>query len=496
MLRRALIVLAAIVLLVLLAAAGAAYWVLSGDGVRLALERQASAWLGQPVRIESVSAGFLPVPAIHLSNVRVGEPARLTLADIDLRAPLRPLLRRQIEDAEIVVSSSRIEMPLPFAMPAATPTASTTPAAALQLVSIRSIALRDVTLVSRGKTIVVSGDAALRGNELTIARLDASSGGTKLQAEGIVALDPRVDAKLRVRADRIDADELLALANAFSPPPAGRAANASRRAPVRIAARVSAARGTAAGVEMRNLATDLQVDGGQVSLSPVSFQVFGGDYQGSLAATLNDVIAATLRSRVTNIDVAELATFGGVPGAITGRLTGAATFSGRGADFAAILRGVRGNGTGTIANGTIQRLNLVRTVVLFFGRPAPDQSPASDRFDRLDVRFSLADQVVRAEALALHSADADIVGDGTLSLESKALDGKADVSLSEELSKQAGTDLIRYTREDNRVVLPATIGGRLGAPHLGIDAGAAVKRGLRNEINRRLGNLLDRLGNR
>jgi uncharacterized protein involved in outer membrane biogenesis len=495
--RRVLVVLAATLLLVLLIAGGTAYWFLSGDGVRLALERQASNWLGEPVRIESVRLGIVPIPAIHLANVQVGEPARLTLAAIDLRAPLRGLLRRQIEDAEIVVSRSRIEMPLPFArQPSSTTTATATTSTPLQLISIRSIALRDMTLVSRGRTIAVSGDAVLRGNQLTVTRLDASSGATRLHAEGIVALERRVDAQFRVRADRIDADELLALANAFSSPSTSRASNPTSRLPIRIAARVSAARGTAAGIDMSNLATDLQVDGSQVSLSPVSFQAFGGQYQGSLATTLGDTLAATLRSRVTNIDVAELAAFGGVPGSITGRLTGAATFSGRGADFAGVLRNVRGDGTATISNGTIEHLNLVRTVILFFGRPAPDQSPSSDRFDRLDARFSLADQVVRADALSLHSTDAEIVGDGTLSLETKALDGHADISLSEELSKQAGTDLYRYTREGSRVVLPATIGGRLGAPRLGIDATAAVKRGLRNEIQRRLGGLLDRFGNK
>jgi len=495
--RRVLLWLSAIALVVVLAAAGAAYWFFSGDGVRLALERQASAWLGQPVRVESVSGRLVPVLAIHLSNVRVGEPARLTLADIELRAPVRALLNRRIEDAEIIVSRSRVDMPLPFAMPGSTATPASAPVAApVQLVSVRSISIRDVTLVSRGRAIAISAEAALRGSELTFNRFDASSGATRLDASGLVTLQPRIDAQFRVRADRIDADELFALANAFSPPPAARRATSASGPPARIVARVSAAQGTVAGVAMQNLATDLQVDGGQVSLSPMSFQVFGGKYEGALAATLGDVLSTTLRSRATNIDVSQLATFGGVEGAITGRLTGAATFSGRGTDFAAVMRTARGEGTAALTDGTIQRLNLVRTVILFFGRPAPNQTPVSDHFDRLDARFSLADQVVRADALALHSADADIVGNGTLSLDSKNLDGRADISLSEDLSKQAGTDLYRYTREGNRVVLPATIGGRLGSPRLGIDAAAAVKRGLRNEINRRLEGLLDRFGNR
>jgi hypothetical protein len=40
-------------------------------------------------------------------------------------------------------------------------------------------------------------------------------------------------------------------------------------------------------------------------------------------------------------------------------------------------------------------------------------------------------------------------------------------------------------------LLPATIGGTLGSPPVSIDAAAAVQRGLKNELQRRLGDLLD-----
>jgi len=65
--------------------------------------------------------------------------------------------------------------------------------------------------------------------------------------------------------------------------------------------------------------------------------------------------------------------------------------------------------------------------------------------------------------------------------------------LSEKLSAQAGTDLIRYTREGNRVVLPTTLGGSLEHPSVNIDAKAALQRGIRNETERRLKGLLDGL---
>jgi len=158
------------------------------------------------------------------------------------------------------------------------------------------------------------------------------------------------------------------------------------------------------------------------------------------------------------------------------------------------LKSARGMGTATIANGAIRRLNLVRTVVLFFGRPAADTTEGTDQFERIDTSFTLANQILRAEPLSLRSRDADIVGSVTLNVDSQALDGMADLSLSEELSKQAGTDLIRFTREGNRVVLPARFGGTIAAPRLTIDAAAATKRGLRNEVDRRLKGFLEGFG--
>jgi hypothetical protein len=177
---------------------------------------------------------------------------------------------------------------------------------------------------------------------------------------------------------------------------------------------------------------------------------------------------------------------------VTGRLSASGTVNGRGADVGSMLEAARGNGSATIVKGTVSRLNLIRTVVLFFGRPEPNAAPGADSFDRMQATFSLAQQTITASEFSMRSPDADIDGQGSLSLASKTLDGAAELRLSEALSKQAGTDLVRYTREGNRVLLPARISGTLSAPRLTIDAAAAAKRGLRNEIERRIRGLFNR----
>jgi hypothetical protein len=113
---RRLIVAALAAAAVLIVVAGAwAYWFFSGDGFRRALEAQSAAWIGAPVHIGAARAQFLPRIAVQLRDVRVGDPARLTLDDVELAADLRPLLAGRLENADVRVSDSRIDMPPPFA---------------------------------------------------------------------------------------------------------------------------------------------------------------------------------------------------------------------------------------------------------------------------------------------------------------------------------------------------------------------------------------------
>lgn len=495
MVRRLLLLTAAAVVLLIVAAAGAAYWFFGRDGFRSALEAQASSWIGQPVRIGAARAQFLPRLAIQLSDIRVGEPAQLTLDDVELASDLRPLVGGRIENADVRISGSRIDMPLPFGLPqdgagSATPERSTEPA--VRIVSVRTITLRSVRLRSREREIVVSADSSYDGNALTLRRFIAESGGTTLNAAGVVNLLPRVDAHLKASANRLDVDELIALAAAFAP---ASAETTQRSGPApRIAATIAAEQATAAGVQVRNFATDLTHDGDAVTLKSLRLELFGGRYEGAISARLGKLLTARIESKITDLDVAQLAAFGGAADTISGRLSGAGTFTGSGSDFAQLLHEARGSGTATIVNGAIRRLHLVRTVVLFFGRPAPDAGAGTDAFERLDVGFSLSNRVIRADRFSSHSADADMAGAGTLNLSTAALDGRVNVTLSEALSAQAGTDLIRYTREGNRVVLPAAIGGTLEMPRLTIDVAAAAQRGIRNEAERRIKGLLDGFG--
>ena len=486
----ALAFLAAIVLVV----AGAAYWLFSGDGIRLALESQASRWLGQPVRIASANGQLFPRLGIQLQDVRIGEPLKMRLADVEVSTSLRALFSRRVEDADVRISDSRIELPLPIGSAdsgsgGSEPSSSAGAIPPIEIVSVRTIALRDVVLASRGREIAVSADAALNGSDLRLARFVASSGQTNLDASGTIALGTPLEARLEVSANRLDVDELLVLASAFLPENAASSGASSAGGSARVSAHITADAARAASVDVSKFSTDLLVDNERITLEPLRFNLFGGTYDGVLRATVGDALDVRLTSNVAKVDVAQLAAFGGVPDTITGVLTGNATVAGRGSDLTAVFRSARGTGSASIVDGTIKRLNLIRTIVLFFGRPEPGAAPGADAFDQIQAKFSLAEEVVNAQEFTMRSPDADIDGQGSLSLASKSLEGGAELRLSEALSKQAGTDLVRFTREGNRVLLPARISGTLAAPRITIDAAAAARRGLRNEVERRLRDL-------
>jgi uncharacterized protein involved in outer membrane biogenesis len=493
-LRRLLIVTLAVVLVL----AAAAYWFFSGDGVRSALEQQASAWLGQPVRIADASVSFLPRLGVRMEEVTVGDPPRVTFGRVDLSTGIRALFSRRIEDAEVTLSRSRVEMPLPFALPvssAARGVADASAAAAeepaVDVVSIRAITVRDVVVASRGREIALSADSTLNRNQLVISSFSARSGQTELSASADVELGERITARIKATANQLEFEDLLALAAAFT---ANSGTAPATGTPMEITASITAPRARLAGVDLARFEASLLTDGTEVRIEPLKFDIFGGRYDGWFDVAFGERLEVRAGAGVSNVDVAQLAAHGGIPDTITGRMFGSGRFAARGREMSDVLAALRGVGEVTLSEGTIRNLDVVRTVVLFFGRPASDRPPANgERYQSIGATFALADQSVRSDDLTLHTPDFDVFARGTLALSTKAIAARGELVLSEALSGQAGTDLYRFTASNRRIILPATITGTLSEPRVRIDAAAAARRGLQNEVERRLQDLFERV---
>ena len=203
------------------------------------------------------------------------------------------------------------------------------------------------------------------------------------------------------------------------------------------------------------------------------------------------------RGTFENLDVPALVAFAGSPGSLTGRLAGTVALSAAGVEPLDAIRRARGSARVVITDGKMPGLDIVRSVVLAFGRPSGERPAGSgEAFTRLAASLAVGGQVLSTSDLTLASRDLDVTGKGTLSLASQAVDLHADVMLSRELSAQAGRDLYRVAREGERIVLPARISGTVASPTVFVDVSAALQRALRNRAEDEVKSFLDRLGKR
>ena len=484
-------------LVLLLLVAGVLYFsagrILGSDLVRSALEQQLSTYLGHPVRIGRISAVVFPRVAIDLGDVAVGEPVALRLGRVRISTGLRPLLSRTVEDAEVLLAQGEVRLPLALDLfPAAPPSA--VPAEPAMIVrSVRAIELRQITLVVGAQSWSTDADCTVQGDQLTVSRLAARSGVTRLEGAGQLSSMSRSEGRFTVAANPLDLDELIAFGSALSRPTPGPRTATSSFGPISVA--LTSPAGRIATYDFRDLETSATLRDSAISLAPLRVSALGGRFDGRLDVdTRNPVPALKLTGRVDGLNVVEVLKMAGGGGGLTGTLGGSVSLSASGTDSAALLRTARGTVAAAITNGTMPGLDLVRPIILAFGKPsgAPPAGSGST-FSRLGGTFALAGGTVSSDDISMSSRDFDTRGSVTVTLAGGALAARGDVVLSNELTAQSGTDLRRYAQEDGRVVVPARIGGTLQQPTVALDVASAMRRALGNELQRRTKSLFDGL---
>jgi uncharacterized protein involved in outer membrane biogenesis len=427
---------------------------LSPEFIRAQVQQQLSARLGQPVTIGDVSVSVLPSPSIDLHVVYIGNPWEARLGRVRVSTGLRALLSRRVEDAEVLVEDAQVRWPLSISSkgPAVGGAADGSPG--VTIASIRRITFRNVTLLTALPPIVIDLDASLNGDRLDISRLTTQSGQTRIEGEGAITSVARLEGQFRAKG-----------ALSF------------------------------AGYTARDLAATMSVSPRGLSLSPLAFGMFDGTFNGRLDV---DLVGAApqvrLQGSVAHVDVADVMKDTASKGGITGRLAGSLSLAGSGADGAALLHSGHGTFTAKVTDGTLPYIDIVRPVVLAFGKPSgatPGGSGSS--FSTLGGSFGIARGTLTTDNLDLEARDFSGRGRTSLQIESGAVDAHLDVLLSQELTAQSGTDLRRYAAENGRVVLPATVGGTLTHPSVFVDPAAAARRALTNEVQRKAKSLLNGL---
>jgi uncharacterized protein involved in outer membrane biogenesis len=519
-------ILAGFVVLVVIAAVAVfvrARSVLGQDGVRGAVAAQLSNALGQPVSIDALDWSVYPRVTISLQGVRIGDPVRIETRTLDVATSLGALFRRRIEHASVLLDGARIELPLPD-LPATGPAAAPGEAGAgapsappVEIVSIDDITLRGVEIVSGGRTLRGDVEVALQGSGLLVRRITLAADGMAVDMSGEIANLSGPVGNLTVKAGALDFNQLMAFAAEFSAgaglqaagsasgsPASAPSASATGEGPgMNLVVAIEAERATFGTLALSDLAGRMQATDENLMLDPVSFGVFGGRYEGVLTLVPGDTPAFSLEAALSGVDVASAMAFAGHPGLVTGTLSGTLDLAGRGLDATQATDTARGTLRVDVIDGIVSNLGLVRAIVIATSmRARANLSGAAasrdEPFTRLGGTLAIADGSARTTDLRFESRDLDLTASGSVALDGSAIDLRGQVQLSEELTREGGTDLARYTSDQGRVTLPATITGPAASPSVRIDIGAMAGRAIRNRaaeeakkaIGRGLGGLL------
>ena len=488
--------------------------VLAQDSVRTAIAARLTQALGQPVSIGGIGASIYPRVAVDLYNVTIGPQANIRVNSLRIGTDFRALLSRRIEHGSMRLTGARIQLPLPAfapASPGTAPSSASAHTAPVEIGSIDEIVLSGVDIVSGGRMLHGDIDVVPQGNGVLVRKILLDADNANVDITGRITDLAGPTGELTVKSGALDLSRLLAFVSDFSThagigaaasaPSSTKPAASTGASSMDVAVTVDAARATLGGLVLDKLSGRARITADGMALQPIAFGIFGGRCEGSLALTLGAVPGFRLKARLSGIDVDAVTRAAGSPNTITGRLSGDIDVSGRGLDAASIAKSARGTLHMDIANGVVKNLGLIQAVVLATSMRAGSLSQSTngardEPFTRLGGTLTIANGEGTTRDLQFEAKDLSVALTGGVRLDGSAVDLKGRAQLSEALSQQAGRDLVRYTQEQGRVTLPATIDGPAQNLHVRIDAADVAKRALVNraheELTKSLGKLLRR----
>jgi len=502
-------VLLALLVLVIVVSGALFFWarsILATDTVRTAISSQLSKSIGQPVAIGGIDASIYPRVTLSLENVEIGKPARITVKTLHVGTNFSALLSRRIEHASMKLSGARIDLPLPAfntgSSTTATPAggASGSSSSPIEIVSIDEVTFNDVDIVSGGRTLHGDVEVVPQGKGVLVRKVALKADDATINITGDIKDLDGPTGELTIKAGALNVDSLMRFVSDFSSAsglaPAGTAGTAEAGTPaaarpskMNLAVSVEADRATMGELKLDKLAGKARITDAGVNLDPASFGVFGGRYEGSLALSLGAVPDFHLKARISGVDMAAATAFAGSPNTLTGKLAGQIDLTGRGLDAPGVMKTARGTTKIEITNGTIKNLGLIQSVVVATSgrsdtKSASGSGSKDEPFTRMGGTLNIAGGSASTQDLKLESKDLLLDAAGAVRLDGSVINLAGQVQLSDELTKQAGHDLVKYTADSSgRVTLPATITGSSENPQVLIDVGSMAKRAVTNKAN-------------
>jgi uncharacterized protein involved in outer membrane biogenesis len=468
------------------------------DAVRIALAAQISSAVGQPVTIDSISAGLYPRVTVNLGGVSIGQPPRIRAQTLRLGTDFRALLSRTIEHGSIRVDGARVELPLPPLGTNGESAAAGESSWPVTIASIDEVVLNGVEIVSGGRTLGGRVEAVPHEHGVTLRQIALTAEDTSIEGTGEISDLSGPVGEIAIKSDRLNLTRLLLFLSEFSSGSGLTAGASGSSKPARsveeaatpgpnLVVSLDAGRASLGTLALERLGGRARLTRAGLTVDPIEFGVFGGRYQGTLGMAQAGTPTFQVKALLSDIDVPAATAHAGIPDTITGRLSGRIDLSAQGIDSANVLDSARGTIRVDVKDGVVRNLGLLESVVVATSMrgDAKLQMPASsdEPFSALGATLTVANGSAHTTDLRLESPDLTLLAAGSLALDGSAIALKGTVQLSDALSQQAGRDLLRYTQDRGRVTLPAVVTGSARSPSVQIDMASLLERAVKNKLN-------------
>ena len=477
--------------------------------LREAAETRLSAMLGQPVSIGRLGVAIFPRLSVTGGDVRVGEvstqaPA-LAIERIRLLPRLRPLLSGnvvidevQLDGFVVTVLHDEKGWHVPSAMPA--PVAGDR-GTVIERVRLADARVRIYDRVNNGEIVERSSIDALHAEVtvdaggLRLSPITGRIGGAAISGEARV--DGK-DARIELAAEVIDDEDLpvfLRLLGSERPAFLQLLEPGALSADLRVDRATSRLSGTGSlrapavmldPLRLQRFEAPLVIKGPRLEFAPATFTLYDGRHTGTVGVDLGATPPTwATDSRVSGIDAGAFLT------ALTGRDqrfdgTGSITGVLRGRVGEPLVSTVGGRARIEVTDGVIRHFPLLASVNRALR--LAEQAGSDTRFERLSATLSIASGASTTDDLVLEAAHVRVEAAGRIGADrSLALRGVAVVSPERSSAAIASIrELSGLRNPSGEIEIPLTISGSLDAPSFGLDLQSAIKKGLADELRRRL----------